>query len=409
VQKDYLAFFTSLFLSRLADQILLFIVPLVVFQTTNSAAWAGLAFFVESLPRFLAFPVCGALCDRFSPIRILHISQVYRALICVLAVILHAVFGGIFWLVALSALCGVLTTQGIMAREVLLPYIFQRYSYTKTLSYSQIADQTGLVLGPLVAALLLEVWAWYWVALCSAGLFLLADLAMLVWQRNCRITLELHPQHGDIWWRPFKIAVGHIFKLTELKKVITLAVGVNLIVGVTAATSAAMIIGEFAADKATYAGLQMAGAVTTILILFCLARWILPLRVLGSVAYVMIAGGAFISALSPNLGGYVLGFLLIVGFDKMFNVYMRSIRQRVIPAQDFGKTVGVITLLNNLSQPLAGLLVAVLAAPLGTQRVILILAALTALLGAMALLLFSGKTVVLQSGELNADPAIKDR
>ena len=49
MRKDYLAFFTSLFLSRLADQILLFIVPLVVFQTTNSASWAGLAFFVESL------------------------------------------------------------------------------------------------------------------------------------------------------------------------------------------------------------------------------------------------------------------------------------------------------------------------------------------------------------------------
>jgi MFS family permease len=108
--KDYLAFFTSLFLSRLADQILLFIVPLVVFQTTNSASWAGLAFFVESLPRFLAFPVCGALCDKFSPIRILHVSQVYRALLCVLVVVLYIVFGGIAWLVILSALCGILTT-----------------------------------------------------------------------------------------------------------------------------------------------------------------------------------------------------------------------------------------------------------------------------------------------------------
>ena len=76
----------SLFLSRLADQILLFIVPLIVFQTTHSVSWAGLAFFVESLPRYLAFPVCGALCDKFSPVRILHISQVYRALACVVAV-----------------------------------------------------------------------------------------------------------------------------------------------------------------------------------------------------------------------------------------------------------------------------------------------------------------------------------
>ncbi|MCH4902250.1 MFS transporter [Pseudomonas sp. B707] len=389
MRKDYLAFFISLFLSRLADQILLFIVPLVVFQTTNSASWAGLAFFVESLPRFLAFPLCGALCDKFSPIRILHISQVYRALLCVLAVGLYAVFGGIAWLVVLSALCGVLTTQGIMAREVLMPHIFQHYSYTKTLSYSQIADQTGLVLGPLVAALLLEVSAWHWVVLWVAGLFLLADLSMLVWQRFSRIALEVFEQHQDIWLQPLRIAFRHIRELAELKKIITLAVGVNLIVGVTLATSAAMVLGQYSAGKDDYAVLQAAGAVTTIVILFFLARVVLPLRVLGGVACSMLAAGAFISALSPNLAGYVLGFLLIVGFDKMFNVYMRSIRQRVIPPQDFGKTVGVITLLNNLSQPLAGLLVALLAAPLGTQRVILILAVLATLLGVAALWWFA--------------------
>ncbi|MBI6554773.1 MFS transporter [Pseudomonas sp. LY-1] len=389
MRKDYLAFFIALFLSRLADQILLFIVPLVVFQTTNSASWAGLAFFVESLPRFLAFPLCGALCDKYPPIKILHISQVYRAWLCVLGVVLYGIFGGIGWIVVLSALCGVLTTQGIMAREVLMPHIFQHYSYTKTLSYSQIADQAGLVLGPLVAALMLEVLAWHWVVLWIAGLFLLADLSMLAWQRLGRMTLEVFEQHQDIWLQPLRIAFGHIRSLAELKKIIILAVGVNLIVGVTLATSAAMVIGQYSAGKDSYAGLQAAGAVTTIVILFLLARVVLPLRVLGGVGYSMIATGAFISALSPSLLGYVLGFLLIAGFDKMFNVYIRTIRQRVIPPQDFGKTVGVITLLNNMSQPLAGLLVALLAAPLGTQTVILILAVLTTILGTFALWWFA--------------------
>ena len=398
MRKDYLAFFISLFLSRLADQILLFIVPLVVFQTTNSASWAGLAFFVESLPRFLAFPVCGALCDKFSPIRILHLSQVYRAVLCLLAVALYALFGGIAWVVVLSAVCGVLTTQGIMAREVLLPYVFKHYSYTKTLSYSQIADQTGLVLGPLVAALLLEIRAWHWVVLWVAGLFFLADLGMLVWQRVSRITLETFEQHQDIWLQPIRIAFGHIRELAALRKIIMLAVGVNLIVGVTLATSAAMVLGQYSAGKDTYAGLQAAGAVTTIVILFFLSRVELPQRVLGGIAYTMIAVGALISALSPHLSGYVLGFLLIVGFDKMFNIYMRSIRQRVIPPKDFGKTVGVITLLNNLSQPLAGLLVAVFATVLGTQGVILILAVLTILLGALAVWWFADRR-----GTLNAE------
>lgn len=397
MRKDYLAFFVSMFLSRLADQILLFIVPLIVFQTTQSVSWAGLAFFAESLPRFLSFPICGALCDKFSPIRILHISQVYRAVMCIAAVVLFMIFGGIYWIVALSAVCGVLTTQGIMAREVVMPYIFKHYTYTKTLSYSQIADQTGLVLGPLIAALMLEVWAWHWVVLAIAVLFLLADLAMLFWQRTSAVTLETFEQHHDVWLNPLRIAFGHIRNLAELKKIIGLAVGVNLIIGVTLATSAAMVIGEYSAGKDYYAWLQAAGAVTTIIILFFLARVTLPLRVLGSVSYTLIAAGAFITALSPTVWGYIVGFLLIVGFDKMFNVYIRSIRQQVIPARDFGKTVGVITLLNNLSQPLAGLLVALLAAPVGTQQVILLLALATSLIGITVVAFFS-KTAGMPAG-----------
>lgn len=383
MRKDYLAFFISMFLSRLADQTLLFIVPLIVFQTTNSVSWAGLAFFVESLPRYLSFPVCGALCDKYPAVRILHISQVFRALACVVAVLLYGMFDGIYWIVMLSALCGVLTTQGIMAREVLLPHVFKHYSYAKTLSYSQIADQAGLVLGPLVAALMLEIWAWHWVVLGIAGLFLLADLAMRIWQRNTTVNLQTFEQHKDIWLQPLRIAFRHIRDLPELKKIIALAVGVNLIIGVTLATSAALVIGQYAAGKDAYAGLQAAGAVVTIAILFYLARASLPLKVLGGLSYSMIAAGALVTAISPNIWVYTVGFLLVNGFDKMFNVYIRSTRQRVIPVQDFGKTVGVLTLLNNLSQPLAGLLIALLAAPLGTQTVILILAGITALIGGL--------------------------
>ena len=381
MRKDYLAFFVSLFLSRLADQILLFIVPLIVFQTTGSVAWAGLAFFVESLPRFLAFPLCGALCDKYPPVRILHISQVYRALACVVAVALFGLFDGIYWIVLLSAVCGVLTTQGIMAREVLMPHIFQQYSYAKTLSYSQIADQSGLVLGPLVAALMLEAWAWHWVVLGIAGLFVLADVAMRVWQRSSTVVPAVFEQHRDIWVQPLRIAFGHIGNLAGLKRLIALTMGVNLIIGVTLATSAAMVTGLYVAGKDAYALLQAAGALVTIVILFYLARATLPLKLLGGLSYAMIALGALIMAISPTLWLYSLGFLLVIGFDKMYSVYMRSVRQQVIPVQDFGKTVGVITLLNNLPQPLAGLVIAVLAAPLGVQTVILLLAGITALIG----------------------------
>jgi MFS family permease len=391
MRTDYLAFFMSLFLSRLADQILLFIVPLIVYQTTQSASLAGLAFFAESLPRFLAFPVCGALCDRFSPVNILHVSQVYRAVACVVAVLLYGAFDGIYWLVMLSAVCGVLTTQGIMAREVVMPHIFAQYRYAKTLSYSQIADQTGLVLGPLLAALLLEVCAWHEVVIGVAGLFLLADLAMLIWKRKSAVVLPRFEQHPGLWIAPLKIAFGHIASIPELQKIISLAVGVNLMVGVTLATSAAMVIGSFGETKDYYALLQASGAGVTIVILFVLAKVDLPLKLLGATSYSLIVFGALICATSPTLSGYVGGFLLIVGFDKMFNVYMRSIRQRVIAVKDFGKTVGVITLLNNVSQPLAGLLVALLTAPVGLRGVIVGLVLLACLIGIGVVVVFKTK------------------
>jgi hypothetical protein len=50
-------------------------------------------------------------------------------------------FGGGGWLIVISAVCGILTTRGLMAREVMLPQIFSGQRFEKVASYTQIADQ----------------------------------------------------------------------------------------------------------------------------------------------------------------------------------------------------------------------------------------------------------------------------
>jgi hypothetical protein len=76
--------------------------------------------------------------------------------------------------------------------------------------------------------------------------------------------------------------------------------------------------------------------------------------------------------------------VLIIGFDKMFNVYIRSARQKIIPPKDYGKTTGVIILLNNLTQPLAGLLVGVFASRAHTGLLIVVLSLTMGAIGATA-------------------------
>jgi hypothetical protein len=61
-----------------------------------------------------------------------------------------------------------------------------------------------------------------------------------------------------------------------------------------------------------------------------------------------------------------------------------------------------------VSQPLAGLLVAVLAAPLGTQGVILMLAVLSALVGAFALWWFAKERSALVTSILEAEQKVGD-
>lgn len=383
MRVNHQAFFGSLFLTRLADQILLFLVPLVVFQTTQKVTWSGIAFFLEALPRYLFFPVFGALSDRISPFRLMRISQLYRALVCVGGVTGYAVFGGIGWLIGLSALCGVLTSQGFVAREVMLPQIFKSHRFERVLAYSQLADQLGFVLGPMLAAVLLDVWRWETVVGATGGLFLLADVAMVLWQRASRFEFVRPESARGHCTLPMRTALRHIAHLPGLRKVVALAAAENLVIGVTLATSAAMVTGIHHRSGQYYAVLQTVGAVATVVILLTIARTSLSGRTLGLMAFLAIFLGGVIAGASPDHWGYAVGFVLIVGFDKMFNVYIRSTRQKIIPPEDYGKTTGVIILLNNMTQPLAGLLVGVFANRAQTGWLIVILSLCMGAIGAM--------------------------
>ncbi|CAB3756502.1 MFS transporter [Paraburkholderia humisilvae] len=381
MQAHHRFLFISLLLTRLADQILLFIVPLVVFKVSGSAAWSGVAFFCEALPRYAAFPICGALCDRVSPLKLIHLSQLYRAALCVFGVGCFIAVGGLGWLIVISAGAGVLTTQGFMAREAMLPHYFQRDDYRKSLSYTQIADQIGSVIGPLAAASLLGLWAWEYVVLIAAVVFVVSDIAFARWKKNLDIPhYASRPRHAR-WSEPYRIAFAHVIAIPGLLEMILLAAGVNLVVGVTLATSAAMLTGVYHQTASLYACLQVAGSVATVIVLAVVAHIKLPAKVLGTMSYMLIvAGGVLMGWISTPLI-YTAGFVIVIGFDKMFSIFIRSARQRLIPAADFGKTVGLIVLLNNLTQPLAGLVVGSFANHLGTGHVILILTFCMALIG----------------------------
>ncbi|MBS8274370.1 MFS transporter [Thalassospira tepidiphila] len=361
-----------MFAARLADQFLLFVVPLVVYQTTQSVSLSGLAYAAETLPRVLFYPVCGVLSDRYSPLRLMQLSQIGRAVICVLGLIGFALFGGLGWVVGISAICGLLTTQGFMAREVLLPQIFASARFEKIQSVSQSVNQASIVLGPLLAATLFAISNWQTVVVVAAVLFAIAELSMMIW-RHFNQTPIAATDENPSWIAPFKTAFSHLISLPGLKRVIALTASVNLVFGITLATSAAMVTGLHGQSEEHYALLQTVGAAFTIIVLMLVGASRLSVGRIGLISFAGVFVGGVLTAISPDYWLYMVGFAVVLGFDGMFNIYIRTVRQKIIPARDYGKTTGVIILFNNMTQPIAGLLVGLTGSLAQTSWLILVL------------------------------------
>ncbi|OUR85379.1 hypothetical protein A9Q77_00715 [Marinomonas sp. 42_23_T18] len=381
--KDSL-FFSSLFLSRLADQIILFMVPLVVFQLTGNGALSGLAFFIETLPRFLAFPIAGVLCDILLPYSIVSVSQKIRSMIVPLGLLGFYYIESVYWLMAIAALVGIATSFALMAREMILVQAFRHSRFEKVLSYSSLADQLGMVLGPVLASVLLLFLNWQQSLTLCVFLFLLSDVSLGYWWRVGCLSLSVKshqlPKELTVWripsWYHFfsqqlKQGVGQILALPQLIPVILMAFCINLILGLTLASMAPIYTGLFAQSESSYALLQTLAVLLSIIILIGIAKCPLNLYWMGTLAFVAVCIGALMTALSQDYFVYLCGFLLIIGFDKMFSIFLRSLRKKLIPIENLGKSTGLLILLNNIAQPLAGLTIALLAGTYLIQDILL--------------------------------------
>jgi MFS family permease len=386
ISKNNLLFFISIFFSRLADNILLFLVPLVVYKITKSASISGLAFFIESLPRFMWFPIAGILTSYISPYKLLNISQIMRFIIVILGLLGYYFFESFYWLIAISSIVGILTTQGEISREVIIPQFFKKFPLQKVFSITQLSDQLGMVFAPLLAVLLLSYTTWEVIVLFTGFLFLISDVFLKLWWRKSKYIFNVKNLKNIKIIDDIKTSLHNILILPKLMPLIVIAFSVNLILGTLISSLVPIFTGNFEQSQNAYATLQVLGIFVTIVVLLITSKFTFKLRIMGLLSFMCISIGGILTGLTDILILYVIGYILIVGFDKMFNIYIRTIRTQIIPEKDFGKTLGLIVLFNNISQPIAGLIIAIFADNLGIQRIVFFISTFAFILGISVLI-----------------------
>jgi MFS family permease len=364
-KSSLIRFAVSRFCSAMADQLLLFALPLIVFQITHNITYSGLALFCEWLPRILSLPIAGALADRVGGWKIYGIADATRLLACGAAffafpILAEHTFTG---LMVLSAICAVCYAQAFVSLEATVPLLVPLDEMPKAQSLLQGIDQTAMIAGPFVGAIwLLHGEAWTLLG-CAALLFGVSAVA--IWtlrthlEQAYRSVTRTHARHPIT---DLVTAAGILRNEPLLLGLTALSMGVNLIVGLALATGAPLMVGRFGQASSAYGVLQGAVGVLSIA-LFPLVPLLVKKSstfVVGISAYIGILAGAVCLG-TQHLVPFALGFMLALSLCGPFNVYIRSERVRRIAPEHFGKTIGLIVLMNQASIPFAGLIVSLTA------------------------------------------------
>ncbi|MFE2060928.1 MFS transporter [Streptomyces sp. NPDC059467] len=385
------AFFSAGVLTGLlAQQLVLFAVPLIIYRDTGEVSTLGLAYALEWLPNLVAYPFAGVLVDRDGGVRLFSRANVARAVLLGAALALCLARPG--WstpvLMANGALLSTAMAGVHLSVEKVVPRLSAGEQLARTQSLVQNMELLAMALGPGLAVGAVLV-------LGKVGLLGLAG-AMFAAAAACWLPLpRFRPDPVE---RPagntLRDSVAEIrqgWRLMVRNRPVLMLAGfnfaINLVLSVALAANAAVVTGVFKAPESSFALLNtcvgVMGLVNLLLIPLLLRRF--DVRALGVIGFTGMCAATLLLGLASSFTAYALAFVGMLVAAAYFNVFNRTQRVRVIAQEHLGKVMGSFFIINDLAFPLAGALLAAVGGTAGPQRLTALLTVPLALFGAVFL------------------------
>lgn len=371
---------TGLFLSLLAEQIVLFAVPLIIYERSRSLTYSGAAFALEWLPALAAYPFAGLLADRIGGGRLYRLANVSRA--SFLFVALFATWLCPYWTVP------ILMINGVMLSVLIAP---NRMAIQKTIATTGPVDEMAhrqsmlqniellcMAMGAGTAAALAQL-------LGKLPLFAVAAVSFLVavwcW-RNVQFT-QTRPRSANSVMADLLQGWQLLFANNAVILLAVINFGINYVFAVVLSGNPSMIKGTFAVSDyilgAMGAGAGLLGLINLVLVPEILKRW--SINYLGVGGFVVLGAGLISMSLGSVIWIYVTGYFIAMAGVTLFNVFNRSERVKAIGDEHLGKVSGAFYLINGFSYPLGGMTVALLGPVYGVQHVLLIISLILLAIG----------------------------
>ncbi|WP_018929552.1 MFS transporter [Pseudomonas umsongensis] len=374
-------FGAGLLFALLAEQTVLFAVPLMIFQLTGNVRYSGVAFALEWLPALLAYPFAGLLADRFGGRLLFRHANTARAVSLGLTagVCWYAPMLTVWALIGNGIVLSLLMAPVRMAVEKSVPLIAGPERLAHCQSLVQNMELLAMALGPALAALL----AMYADKRLLLGLAALAFAAAGVCWKGLPNTQSASPPKSIR--KDLVLGWSLLLNNPPVLSLALLNFTINLAFACVLSANAFVISGVFGAADGVF-GLMNAGAGALGLLNFILVPRLLArmsIYRLGTWGFTLLCLGLICMGAASGVALYAISFLLAMAGCALFNVFNRTQRIKAIAADHLGKVMGPFYLVNLLSYPLGGLLTASIGHEYGVQTLILALALLLAIPGAL--------------------------
>ena len=371
--KVGILFSLTRFSSFLGENLMNFVLPVILYQRDGQIHESGFFFFVTWTARILAYPWTGFLSGQLKPqLSLLRILSTRAIVLAIWGAFMtwHGTLS-LIPLLVIAAIDGFLSGLTNVSFEAAVPETFSEQALPTIQAWVQGADQLAFLLGPILGVYLLSVLTQSQALLPVAGLAILGVLILLsvFYSHSLSNSPSITPARKiskktvfsrlNSVWRNTLLGLKVIRQSRALRYVIFLTLLDNFLLGLYVSATVPLALGVYEiSEKALGTTMTLAGGIA-LLAVFPLRHALAAtsLRVLWIFSYAMAYIGFILLSFHSNFIVFALAIACVESSCAIGIYSLRLIRLRLIPRQHLGKTLGLMYLIQQSTLPLGSLVV----------------------------------------------------
>ncbi|MGD8565294.1 MAG: MFS transporter [Candidatus Bathyarchaeota archaeon] len=368
--KSFLFFWAGQLISLLGSSVAQFVIIWWITVETGSALYLSLAALVGFAPIVLLGPFTGVLVDRWSRRKLIGAVDFLQAITTTGLIFLFQFPHVSIWnVMALLALRGVFQAFHGPAVSAVMPLMVPEDKLSRLNGVNFLLTGIVNLVGPVIAALLLELWTISQILWVDAATFLVAVIPLFIIRIPSVVAKEKTVRNRSSFTAEFKEGLSFIKNGRGFLTFIMLATALNFLLTPTNLLPYFVQfehsggVSDLALVAASFQGGMLAGGI----LMSVIAGFKKKMLAIMVSIYIIFAGYALV-ALTPQgqfwfmaIGGIIMAFCIPVA-----NVSIQTITQTVVPKNMFGRVSSVTGALASAASPIGMIISGIIAEYIGT-------------------------------------------